>query len=1053
MGADAEGNGREARGGGSPRVFTIPPGVPFLPALAEALAGGRLVPGFQAADADPLALAAATIYVPTRRAARELRAVFADRRPGLPAVLPTVRALGEFDEDAGFAPGGTAGSLDLAPPVPAMDRLLMLAPLVQQWKRFLPGYIREKFAEEVEVPVSSADAVWLARDLGLLMDEIESEETDWGKLEKIVGEELSGWWKVTLDFLGIVSKAWPDVLAERGWSNPAARRNAMLRLEAARLLAARPAGPVIAAGSTGSNPAAAALLGAVARLPDGAVVLPGFDTKLDEESWKILSDERPEPAVLGHPQFGLAKILRRMGVPRARVQELHTPPQPLETRARAVAEALRPAATTHLWAVKRAAFPTEALDDALAGVTLLEAATERDEALAIAIALRLAVSEPNRTAALVTGDRDLARRVAAELGRFGIRADDSGGTPLARTPPGQLLASMLACALTPGDPIAILGLLKHPLLRLGLERAAVRRAAEAIELVAFRGGAGRPDLAALGAHFERRLGKLAEGRAPFWLGRLDASRLDAARDVIRRLEQALAPLTGLREAPPLEFPALVLATVRAWEALGRAGDGGLEALYGGDAGRAMAAFLREMHGAQSRFAAAPAEWPQMVEALVAETVVRPAPQAAERRVMIWGLLEARLQSVDTLVVGGLNEGAWPAQAKADRFLSRVMKGGIELEPPERRIGLAAHDFQMAMGSENLVLARAARTGDAPSVRSRWLQRLLTFAGRQAEHAMAARGAELLHWARLLDEGDSIDFEARPEPKPPVEMRPTHFSVTEIETLRRDPYAIYAKRILKLDRIEPLIREPGPAERGQLFHEIMHRFSAAVADPASGNAKDKLIAIGRDCFAEAGLPADVEALWWPRFARMAENVVAWERERGERVVSRHAEAEAAKIEVGVTGVTLGGRADRIDLLADGSAEVIDFKTGTSPSKGQAHTLLAPQLALEAALMKRGAFAEVGRRDAADLLFVRLKSDGAVEPESILRHDRKEKTADDLAEEAWRRLEALLAYYADPETGYKSRALPFKEGDTGGTYDHLARVLEWSAGGEAAEDEAA
>lgn len=461
--------GNAARGA-EPRVFTIPPGVPFLPTLAEALAGGRLVPGFRADPADPLALGGATIFLPTRRAARELRATFAARASGRSAILPTVRALGEFAEDADWALGASPAALDLAPPIPAMDRLLLLAPMVQQWKRFLPGHIREKFAEEVEVPVSSADAVWLARDLALLMDEIEAAEADWVKLSTIVDDGLSGWWKVTLDFLAIVSQAWPMVLAERGWSNPAAHRNAMIRAEIRRLQALKGSGAVIAAGSTGSNPAAAALLAAIARLPNGAVVLPGLDTGLDDRSWDILTARPPEAAVLGHPQFGLAKVLSRMGVSRASVRTLAPAGPVLAARARAVAESLRPAATTDLWAERRRSFSAETLGHAFGAVTLLEAANERDEALAIAVALRLAIEQPGRTAALATGDRDLARRVAAELARFGIRADDSGGTPLSRTPPGQLLDAMLKTVLTPGDPVAILALLKHPLLCLGLER-------------------------------------------------------------------------------------------------------------------------------------------------------------------------------------------------------------------------------------------------------------------------------------------------------------------------------------------------------------------------------------------------------------------------------------------------------------------------------------------------------------------------------------------------------------------------------------------------------
>jgi ATP-dependent helicase/nuclease subunit B len=438
-----------------------------------------------------------------------------------------------------------------------------------------------------------------------------------------------------------------------------------------------------------------------------------------------------------------------------------------------------------------------------------------------------------------------------------------------------------------------------------------------------------------------------------------------------------------------------------------------------------------------------------MEALMAPETVKPS-HGTDKAIAIWGALEARLQSVDTLVIGGLNEGVWPRKAESDRFMSRLMKTGIDLEPPERRIGLAAHDFQMAMGTRNVVLARAARSGDAPAVPSRWLQRLLTFIGKDHAAEMHRRGDELLFWARGLDAGEKRDFAPRPQPTPPVAVRPRHFSVTEIETLRRDPYAVYARRILGLMPLDPVIRDPGAAERGTLFHAILHLFSRTVPDPRAPSALEALIAAGRTCFAEAALPADVEAVWWPRFEKLAANIIDWEIGRADAVARRHAEERADKIEVGLSGVTLSGYADRVDLLAGGMADILDYKTGSSPSKAQAHTLLAPQLALEGALLRRGAFKQLGARDPSQLAFVRLKPNGDVSEESILEYNRKPRTAADLAEDAWARLEKLLIHYHDPTTGYLSRALPFREGETGGDYDHLARVLEWSAGGDASEE---
>lgn len=1033
----------------APNVLSIPPGVAFLPCLADALLEGRLVPGFRF-DRDPLTLADATIYVPTRRAARELRSVFVDRLGGRAAILPVIRPLGEFDEDAAAFEVEGPDALDLAPPVGAIERILSLAPLVRAWKSRVPAEIAARFQEGVVVPASAADAVWLSRDLAALMDEVETEGADWTALKRLVPDDLAGWWQVTLEFLRIVTAHWPAALAAMARSNPAAHRNALIEAEAERLSRNPPSGPVVAAGSTGSIPATARLLAAIARLPDGAVILPGLDMRLDTRAWEAVGAAE-SPSAFGHPQYGLKKLIGALGIARDDVAEIGTPGRPLAARRVLLSEAMRPAETTDGWADDRETIAAACSAGALADVTLVEAANEREEALAIAVALRHALAEEGAHAALVTPDRDLARRVCTELARFGIKADDSGGTPLAKAVPALMVRHMLEAVFRPGDPAPIVSLLKHPLMQLGFKRETARTASETIELIALRGGTGRPDISTLADLFETRLRLMeADPRKPFWFARLDEDDLSDARAVLQALGEALAPLAAARDEQSVNVSTMARLSGAALEALARGAAGDVAALYRDEAGDALATFLRSLNATEGPLAFAAQEWPDVFAALIATETVKPRP-GADPRVSIWGTLEARLQSVDTLVLGGLNEGAWPRAAIADRFMSRLMKGEIDLEPPERRIGQAAHDFMMAMGAPRVVLTRAARAGDAPAVGSRWLQRLLTAAGKSEAEAMRSRGRILVDWARTLDERSSVPFADRPRPTPPVEARPRRFSVTEIETLRRDPYAVYARRILDLRALDPLIRDPGAAERGNLFHDILHRFIASGADPTAPEALQALRHVGRAVFGEVALPADIEATWWPRFERTALGIVGWERSRADGILSRHAEARAKPFDVAETGKTLSGYADRIDLRADGSADILDYKTGSTPSKGQAHTLVSPQLALEAALLARGAFAGPGPATPCRLAYVRLKANGDVEEESILKHSQSERTAVDLAEDAWIRLTALLVHYDDPNAGYLSRALPFREADMEGEYDHLARVLEWSAGGDEAGGE--
>ena len=1026
----------------TPRVVSIPAGVEFLPEFADALLAGRLVEGFTW-NGDPLKLAEATIYVPTRRAARALRSVFVDRLGGNTAILPTIRPLGEFDEDAALFESGSSDDLVLDPPIGDMDRVLLLSPLVRAWKRRLPSHVAALFGEEIVVPASLADAIWLSRDLAALMDEIETGGAHWSRLADLVPAELANWWQVTLEFLEIITSAWPALLAERGRSNPASHRSAIILAEAERLTRNPPAGPVIVAGSTGSIPATAQLLAAISKLPLGAVVLPGLDKRADETSWAEIGRPDGPPSVFGHPQGGLKKLLGVLGVERRDVEELALPEPAIAQRIALVNEALRPAETTDVWAtLERAPDP-----QSFANVSLIEAANEREEALSIAVALRVAIDDGKSFAALVTGDRELARRVSAELRRFGIEADDSGGTPLNTTAQATFFHRLLEAVFRPGDAVALMALLKHPLLHAGLPRADVRAAAEAIDLVALRGATGRPDIAQLRVDFDQRLARLdADPRKPFWHQRLSADRLDKARELLDAITQASSELVDLR-GQEVSLKEIAAVSVRCFEALGRDQDGGYPALYGGDSGEAFASFLRSLVGITADVDLDAIEWPDVFNALMAGASVKPSI-TGDPRIAIWGALEARLQTVDTLILGGLNEGSWPRKAEADRFMSRMMKAGLELDPPEKRIGQAAHDFVMAMGAKKVILTRSARTGDAPALASRWLQRLMTFAGKEMIDQMAHRGSDILHWARSLDLSPSVPFAPRPSPRPPVDMRPKHYSVTEIETLRRDAYAVYARRILRLEPLEPLLRDPGAAERGTLFHDIVHAFAIAGIDPEASDAQTRLVEIGRQEFDKVGLPLDIDAVWWPRFVEMAGHFIAWERRRPIGIKARLAEIRASRTEIGATGISLSGRADRIDLLAADMADIIDFKTGSSPSKAQAHTLLSPQLALEGALLMRGAFRDIGTRMPSQLAYVRMKADGDVVEESILEYNRQIKSATELSDEAWMRLEKLVSHYARETTGFLSRALPFREGDVSGYYDHLARVLEWSAGGEGA-----
>ena len=1024
----------------APRILSVPPGLPFLPTLAAGILDGRIVPGV-ARGGDPLALADLTVFVPTRRAAQGLTAAFAHALGGASAILPSVRPLGEGEATDPFAaPLGGSVASPLLPTIDPLRRRLDLARLVRFWKSQIDSQAAGALVgEAIALPPSSADALWLADDLAALLDEAGDEEISLSALASLdIEDRLAEWWQLTSRFLSIVTEAWPAHLASLGLAEPGEAKRAWARERAARYRREGSRGPVVIAGSTATAPATLDLLLAVAHLPNGAVVLPGLDTLLDEPSF-VRIDRSAQPSASGHPQYGLSRILAGLGVARADVEALASP---RAGRERFVSDALRPAETTDLWAENPAVDPA-----ALDGLALVEAPDERTEALAIAVAMRDALSDPKARVALTTPDRNLARRVVAELARFGIAANDSAGRPLSATAPGTFARLVLEAAFAPGDPVTLLSLLKHPLARFGRSAADARRAARTIELLALRGGTGRAGAVSLAELYRTRRAALETARrVPRAVRLISEGDRDLGQSVCQALGEALRPLLALAEGPPVEIGAFATDLTRSLEAIAAGDDGTVRELYAEEAGAALAGLLTDLVAAPAiGFAVEAREWPDVFAALSAGVSVRPRAGLSSRA-FVWGALEARLQDVDVMVLGGLNEGTWPQGARSDAFLSRVMRAEILLDPPERRIGLAAHDVWMALGHARVVLTRSLRAEGAPTVPSRWLQRLTTLAGDDGTARLRREGAPFLAGAARLDEVAEAPRAARPEPRPPLSARPRRFSVTEVETLFRDPYAVHARRVLHLQKLEPLLRAPAAAERGTLYHRILARFAKEVADPGGDDARRTLLGIAREEFGDEALPPEIEAIWWPRMETLATHVVDWERRRGGFIVKRHAELRG-ELPVPDLGVTLTGEADRIDETADGGVEIIDFKTGTNPSAKQARTLLSPQLSLEAAMAREGAFEALGRvGSVAELTYVRLRERAFAEDRlsKAASPTREAITADGLAEEALQRFRALSAFVLTEGNGFRSRARPMLQGDFSGEYDHLARAREWALG---------
>jgi len=1021
----------------APRLYTIPPSAPFLTTLARALLSGDLpLPGGE--KPDPLTLPFTTIYLPTRRAARGLREAFLAESGGAALLLPRIHALGDADEDAAIifgaeADNGADGAMG-ASAIGALPRRLALMRLILAWGQAPAPGATEAEIESIGWVNSPGQASNLAADLARLMDFVESEEIDFSSLDDLVPADLASHWEATIQFLEIVTEHWPRYLADNGLVSPVTRRNILMAQEATRL-ARGSRFPVIAAGSTGTVPATARLLETIASLANGAVVLPGLDLILDDESWARLADEHPE-----HPQAGMAELLRKLGVERGDVAYVagSAPDGQARARLHLVSEALRPAETTDQWQryLESDALAPEgraSFANAQTGIRLVVAPTAHDEAEAIALILKSCIETPGKTAALVTPDRVLARRVAARLIGFGLAIDDSAGVPIARTVPGAFLDLVLGAAETNFAPPELMTLLKHPLLLLGREPVAIRDTARALERGAFRDiyvGQGLDGIA-------QTLDVARAEPKPRRLALTEKEHNDALC-LVADLKQAFVPLAELFASPSSHSAARIAeAHAATAEALARDPTESSGRLWQGDAGEALTMLLAELIGEGGGLSMTARDYPAFYRSLLAGQVVRPrAP--AHPRLFIWGPLEARLQQPDLVILGSLNEGVWPRPQEAGPWLSRPMREKLGLSPPERRIGLSAHDFAQALGAPSVYLTRALKVDGVPTVPSRWLQRL--------EALVAASG--LTHkikpedpwvaWARERDSAPEFNPAEPPRPCPPVDARPRELSVTRIERWIANPYEIFARNILKLEPMKPLGAEPDAAMRGSIVHEVLHQFSRAHPETLPDDVYGALMATADDLFAKLGGAARVEAFWRPHFQRFARWFAATEPARRVATIRTHTEVNGA-LEL-ASGFRLKARADRIDTTADGGVVIYDYKTGKPPIPKHVEDLFAPQLPLEAAIAAAGGFADLGPLPVRSLVYIQAsgRQDGGEQQEVA------KGTADILAVKALEDLERLVGHFADPATPYevKRRSAPaFVNVYRYDEYEHLARVKEW------------
>ncbi|MHA6689383.1 double-strand break repair protein AddB [Devosia sp. A449] len=998
-------------------LYSIAPHAKFLATLADRVMDGTLLGDWDRTQ--PFWLSDVTIVLPTRRAKQVLADAFA-RHPDNNGLLPDIRTFGgEVEDEEPFLP-----PFDAPPTLPAasgLERRLVLSRLVAAWAGSEAG--REAFSS----PPTAGEILAMAESLGELIDDLLTEERSADDIRAIMPQitgNLSAYWQQTLNFLDIALRFWPEHLAAKNRDDVARLRGQRLDRQADAAIHLYGERPVIAAGSTGSIPATARLLKAINSLPRGVIVLPGLDTALTDADHAALLNDSNAPH--GHPQYGLARLLNSLGKTVAEVTELAANVSP---RTLLVNHALALTKDTARWAEHR--LSEVELANASKGLSVIRARNEDEEARAVAMAARQALAD-SKSVGIVTPDRNLARRIAAELQRFDIAVDDAAGVPLFQSASGRLLRQILTLASSDCAPVDLVALLRNRATRFGLERGEIALLADNIELGLLRGQRPNPGLGGLRILLAANLDRSTKHPAR----KLKPDDGPAIEALFVRIDTALAPLRNLLATPSISASEFAAALHAAFLAVADGAD-----LPGRRELDSWAAQLAAQTGEGHHFA--PRQLDGVLSALMTGAQVRTRNDSRED-IAIWGQIEARLQPPDLLILAGLNEDKWPEAADPGPWLSRGMRLAAGLQPPERMQGLAAHDFAQGLGNAEVIVSFADRVGASPAIASRLLQRLEAFAGDATAAHWQQKGEIWLAHARRIDAVPSVVAASRPQPNPPASQRPRALSVTEIETLMRSPYDVYAKHVLKLRQLDPLGDTPDARERGTIIHDIFASFVEAGHDVSAPDALELLSTIAKEKFAGLEAIGERRDIWLRRFDTAASQFLDFERARDAMVKQRHAEIDGQWQLHLAEAFTLSGRADRVDELVDGTLEIMDFKTGSPPTKGAMQAFEVPQLLLEAQMAHAGQLAEgkIARAQTSALTYIKVGlGPDAFQPKPFTPAEGYDIMG--AADEIARRMQAHISHFLLSDTPMPSRLLPLPGQRFAGAYDHLARVAEWTA----------
>jgi len=936
-------------------------------------------------------LSSIKIFLPTRRGARTLQESFLQLSNGKPRLLPIMQSIGDVDLDEAVFHDATVA--DIPPAIDPNHRQMILARLLERaWPH----------------DYNYSQALTMASDLGHLIDQIHTEDLNIQNLNDIMSvKEFAEYWEMTSSFLiNLLGGIWPHYLKDMGMIDGGLHRKLRIQALTAFYKSNPPTTPVIMAGSTGSIPVTREFIKTIGTCDLGHVILPALDTIMDEKTWFHV-----EP---GHPQYLLNNLLTSCHVERSNVGLLGVTAR--QDRLMLMSEMMRPASQTHIW--QSLSGDKNTIESALGGITICEADNDHHESMVIALSLLEIAADPDqqKTAVLITPNRYLAMRVQANLKQWGIDIDDSGGTTLTNTSIGQFTLSVIdAYQNDQIAPVPFLTTLKNPYI--GNQYDRMRTHVRSLERELFRGV--RPH-----GNFDALIGQS-----------------DKNKDVLSFLKTQFAPFSDFQNGA-YDVSDILTAHIQTLENLANSTDEtGAERLWKGDDGEALSNLFQSLLACSYNLPQMTlSDYHEFLQSMMMKTSFT-ANFGKHPRISILGQIESRMIKADRVILSGLNEGIWPPESGFDAWMSRSMRGHFGLPSLEQKTTLSAHDFACGFCASDVFVTRSKKSDGQPTLSSRWLERLNTVlqaADIDDQKWPHKQGEKYNEWARMTIQADNIQPIPRPAPKPDIDRRPTEFSVTEIEKFMRDPYWIYAKKILRLRKLDDVDMDVTVADRGTLIHNTIEKFTTENPYHLPDNAYDRLCEIGEDVFHNDNLNPEIHGLWWPRFTKMAKWFIGHENDWRGETVEIHSELKGT---ITLGDFKLSGKADRIERRTDGTYAIIDYKTGAAPSAGDVNMGVASQLPLEALILDQAGFDTIAPTDNYLLQYWILNGAGDGGSVTVAQGARGSEIST-LMTQARYGLSALLnvfhntniPYIASPDA---SRMIKTEYND----YAHLERISEW------------